>query len=175
MGNIMEAGETLLRILFVGMAATLIMDVSALIRARVFGSASIDYGLVGRWLGHMLHGQFRHASIVAAPRVRHERLVGWVFHYITGCVFAMALLGGQGLAWLCNPSLMPALLTGLISVIAPFFIMQPAFGLGIAASRTAVPSAARRRSLIAHLTFGLGLYAAGWLLMLLFPAPQCLG
>ena len=76
MGNIMEAGETLLRILFVGMAATLIMDVSALIRTRVFGAASIDYGLVGRWLGHMLHGQFRHVSIVTAPRVRHERLGG---------------------------------------------------------------------------------------------------
>ncbi|VVN82499.1 DUF2938 domain-containing protein [Pseudomonas fluorescens] len=171
----MGVGETVLRILFVGMGATLIMDVSAFIQTRVFGLASIDYGLVGRWLGHMLQGRFRHASIVTAPRVRNERLVGWVFHYITGSVFAMVLFGAQGLAWICNPSLMPALVTGLISVIAPFFIMQPAFGFGIAASKTAAPNVARRRSVIAHLTFGIGLFGAGWLLMLLFPAPLCLG
>ena len=171
----METGETIMRILFVGMAATLIMDASALIQARVLGSASADYGLVGRWLGHIFHGQFRHASIKAAPSVRNERLVGWVFHYITGCVFAMVLIGVQGVAWLCTPSLMPALMTGLISVIAPFLIMQPAFGFGIAASRTAAPKVARRRSIIAHLTFGIGLFGAGWLLILLYPAQQCRG
>ena len=171
----METSETIMRILFVGMAATLIMDVSALIQARVLGVASADYGLVGRWLGHMVDGQFRHASIKAAPRVRNERLVGWVFHYITGCVFAMALVGVQGVAWLCNPSLVPALMAGLISVTAPFLIMQPAFGFGIAASKTPAPKVARRRSVIAHLTFGVGLFGAGWMLVLLFPAPQCLG
>lgn len=156
----MGVGETVLRILFVGMWATLIMDVSASIQKRVFGLASPDYGLVGRWLGHMLQGRFRHASIVTAPSVQNERLVGWVFHYITGCVFAMMLYGAQGLAWICNPSLMPALVTGLISVIAPFFIMQPAFGFGIAASRAAAPNMARCRSVIAHLTFGVGLFGA---------------
>lgn len=169
----MGAGETVLRILFIGMGATLIMDVSAFIQARVFGVASVDYGLVGRWLGHMLKGRFRHASIVTAPRVRNERLVGWVFHYITGSVFAMVLFFAQGPAWFCNPSLMPALMTGAISVIAPFFIMQPAFGFGITASRTAAPNRARRRSVIAHLTFGGGLFVAGWLLIRLFPAPLC--
>lgn len=171
----METGETIMRILAVGIVATLIMDVLALIQARVFGVASLDYGLVGRWLGHMLHRQFRHPSIRTAPSVRNERLLGWAFHYITGCAFAAVLFGVQGVAWLCNPSLIPALMTGLISVIAPFFIMQPALGFGIAASRTAAPNVARRRSVIAHLTFGVGLFAAGWLLMLFFPASQCLG
>lgn len=171
----MEVGEMLLRTLFVGVAATLLMDVSALIRARVLGSTSLDYRLVGRWLGHLLHGQFCHASIVTAPRVRHERLVGWVFHYLTGAVFAMLLVVVQGPAWLCSPPLMPALLTGLISVAAPWLIMQPAFGLGIAASRAAAPHVARRKTVIAHLTFGVGLFGAGWLLMRFFPSSLCLG
>jgi len=166
----MGVGEALLRILLVGMGATLIMDLSAFIQARLLGLASLDYGLVGRWLGHMVRGRFWHASIVTAPRVRHERLLGWVFHYITGCFFATLLVGVQGLAWLHNPTLLPALVAGLVSVIAPFFILQPAFGLGIAASRTAAPNVARRRSVIAHLTFGVGLFAAGWLLLLGFPA-----
>ena len=170
----MEALETALRILFVGMGATLIMDVAAFIQARVFGLSSPDYALVGRWLGHMRQGRFRHAAITKAAPVRNERLMGWVFHYATDIVFAMVLIGAQGLGWVCKPTLLPALLTGLVSVIAPFCIMQPAFGLGVAASKTAAPNAARRRSMIAHLTFGLGLFVAGWLLMLLVPASSCL-
>ena len=166
----MQTSEMVLRILLVGVGATLIMDAGALIRARVFGIASLDYGLVGRWLGHMLQGQFQHAAIVAAPRVRHERLTGWVFHYLTGIVFAMLLVGFKGVEWLSHPTLLPALATGLISLLAPFFILQPAFGFGIAASKTAAPYVARRRSVITHLTFGLGLFVAGWLVLLFYPA-----
>jgi len=166
----MQTSEMVLRILLVGVGATLIMDAGALIRARVFGIASLDYGLVGRWLGHMLQGQFQHAAIVAAPRVRHERLTGWVFHYLTGIVFAMLLVGFKGVEWLSHPTLLPALATGLISLMAPFFILQPAFGFGIAASKTAAPYVARRRSVITHLTFGLGLFVAGWLVLLFYPA-----
>ena len=166
----MQTGEMVLRILLVGVGATLIMDAGALIRARVFGIASLDYGLVGRWLGHMLQGQFLHAAIVAAPRVRHERLTGWVFHYLTGIVFAMLLVGFKGVEWLSHPTLVPALATGLISLMAPFFILQPAFGFGIAASKTAAPYVARRRSVITHLTFGLGLFVTGWLVLLFYPA-----
>ncbi|MFL1502477.1 DUF2938 domain-containing protein [Pseudomonas sp. O64] len=166
--------ETALRILFVGMGATLIMDVSGFIQARVLGLASLDYGLVGRWLGHMLQGRFRHASIMAAPPIRNERLMGWVFHYITGIVFAMVLIGAKGPAWICNPTLVAALVMGLVSVIAPFFIMQPALGFGVAGSKTGAPSVARRRSVTAHLTFGLGLFVAASLLMMLFPTSSCL-
>ena len=49
----MQTSEMVLRILLVGVGATLIMDAGALIRARVFGIPSLDYGLVGRWLGLM--------------------------------------------------------------------------------------------------------------------------
>ena len=171
----MEIAETALRILLVGIGATLIMDVSGFIQARVFGRTSLDYCLVGRWLGHMVQGRFRHAPIMVAASVRNERLIGWVFHYMTGIVFAMVLIAAQGPAWICNPTLVPALVMGFVSVLAPFFIMQPALGFGVAASKTAVPSVARRRSVITHLTFGLGLFVAGWLLMLLFPASFCPG
>lgn len=170
----MEIAETALHILCIGMGATLIMDVSGFVQARVFGSASLDYGLVGRWLGYMLQGRFRNAPITAATPIRNERLMGWVFHYITGIVFATLLIGAKGPAWICDPTLTPALVMGLVSVIAPFFIMQPALGFGVAASKTGSPSIARRKSVIAHLTFGVGLFVAAWLLSLLFPASFCL-
>lgn len=53
------------------------------------------------------------------------------------------------------------MITGLGSTAAPFFLMQPAFGLGVAASKTPNPTVARFRSLRAHAVYGLGLYLTG--------------
>jgi hypothetical protein len=39
--------------------------------------------------------------------------------------------------------------------------MQPGMGQGLAARLSPEPGAARARSLVTHLVFGLGLYAAG--------------
>ena len=53
----------------------------------------------------------------------------------------------------------PALLVGIGTVAAPFLLMQPGMGAGIAASRTRRPGAARMQSLVTHTIFGLGLSA----------------
>jgi hypothetical protein len=44
------------------------------------------------------------------------------------------------------------------TVVFPFFIMQPSFGLGMAASKTPKPTQARLKSLVTHAVFGVGLY-----------------
>lgn len=51
--------------------------------------------------------------------------------------------------------------TGLGSTLASFVVMQPAFGIGVAASKTPNPTVARLRSLRAHAIYGLGLYLSG--------------
>ncbi|WP_143137933.1 DUF2938 family protein, partial [Burkholderia ubonensis] len=61
-----DTADALLRLLLIGAGGTLVMDLWALFRRRAFGTPSLDYALVGRWLGHMASGRFRHASIVAA-------------------------------------------------------------------------------------------------------------
>ncbi|MBK6454194.1 MAG: DUF2938 family protein, partial [Proteobacteria bacterium] len=91
-----------------------------------------------------------------------ERVIGWVAHYVIGVAFAGLLLAVWGLAWVRHPTIGPALLVGIGTVAAPFLVMQPGMGVGVAASRTPRPAAARRQSLITHAIFGLGLYAAGW-------------
>ncbi|MFY1050435.1 DUF2938 domain-containing protein [Ectopseudomonas khazarica] len=148
-------------IMVLGVGATLSMDLWALLRRRWFGVASLDYGWVGRWLGHMRHGQFRHAAIAKAAPLRGERLLGWGFHYLTGLVFAAAFLAWGGQAWLQRPALLPALLFGVVTVAAPLLVMQPAFGMGMAARRTPKPWLVRQRALLTHLVFGLGLYLSG--------------
>ena len=153
--------------LITGIGATAVMDLWGLARVFLFGVKAPDYGLVGRWLGHMAHGQFRHDAIMAAPPVHRERLIGWSAHYLTGIAYACLLTGIWGRTWLEHPTLGPALIVGIGTVAAPFLLMQPGMGAGIAASRTPRPAAARLQSLVTHAVFGLGLYAAGWCARLL--------
>lgn len=148
--------------LITGAGATAIMDLWGLARRPLFGIPRPDYGLVGRWLAHKRHGRFRHESIGVSPAVRGERLVGWTAHYLIGIAFAALLPGIWGIGWIQRPTVGPAVLVGIATVAAPFLVMQPAMGAGIAASRTPRPAAARVQSLVTHGVFGLGLYAAGW-------------
>lgn len=154
--------------LLVGTTATAVMDIGAIARKRLLGTPFPNYGLVGRWLAHMPHGRFRHASIAAASPVHGERLIGWTAHYLIGVAFAALLLAIMGLEWIQQPTLGPALAVGIGTVAAPFLLMQPGMGAGIAASRTPRPGAARMQSLVTHGVFGLGLYAAGWIVRLLY-------
>ena len=150
-----------------GAGATLVMDVAAIARRRWFGTPAADWGLVGRWLGHMTRGRFRHEAIAAAPPLRGERTIGWIAHYVTGIAYAALLLALRGLDWLAHPTLLPALAVGLGTAVAPFLLMQPGMGAGLFARRTPNPNAARVRTLVTHGIFGAGLYAAGWILALL--------
>jgi hypothetical protein len=142
----------------VGLGATLFMDVLALFLNRVFNIPLANYCLVGRWLRHMPEGTFTHASIAAAPKKSSECTVGWIAHYVIGTVYALVLVAFVSGSWLARPTLFPAMLFGIGSVLVPYLIMQPSFGLGIAASRTPNPTQARLRSLVAHTGFGVGLY-----------------
>lgn len=144
----------------IGLGATAVMDLWALLQRRLFGVPSLDYALVGRWLGHFPRGRFRHEAIMAAPPVAGERALGWAAHYAIGMLFAVLLIGVWGPAWVVDPTPGPALIIGVGTVVVPFLIMQPAFGAGLAASRTPQPNKARFRSLVAHLSFGVGLYLA---------------
>ncbi|MGQ0512202.1 MAG: DUF2938 domain-containing protein [Betaproteobacteria bacterium] len=157
-----------LNAVLVGVGATAVMDLWALARRPLLGVPLPDYGLVGRWLGHMPRGRFRHERIAASPAVRGERWIGWIAHYLIGIGFAGVLLALWGLDWARDPALAPALLVGVGSVAAPFLVMQPGMGAGLAARRTPRPWAARVQSLVTHAVFGFGLYAAG-LLVNLFP------
>jgi hypothetical protein len=148
-----------------GVGAMLVMDLWGLFQRRVLGVATLDYALLGRWIGHIARGRVRHERIADAAPIRGERALGWSAHYAIGITFAGLLLAIWGLRWAREPSLGPALLVALATLVAPFLILQPAFGAGIAASRTPRPNAARLRSVCTHLAFGFGLYVTArlWL------------
>lgn len=149
--------------LVIGIGATALIDTWALIRRGLFGIALPDYALVGRWIGHMGRGRFRHESMARAAPIRGEHLIGWAVHYTTGIVFAGILLGIGGPDWAQRPTLAPALLVGIATVAAPFLLMQPGMGAGVAASRTPRPHFARVQSVVTHAVFGVGLFLSALL------------
>jgi Protein of unknown function (DUF2938) len=164
----MSAGlEFVLCAAFVGVGGTLVMDLWAAFQKRVFGIPPLDYRMVGRWVGHLPRGRFVHDNIGAAASIPSELVIGWIAHYAIGVIFAALLLAVWGLDWARHPTLLPALMVGIGTVVAPFFITQPGMGIGVAAAKTPQPKVIRTRSLVAHASFGVGLYCAAWLWALL--------
>jgi hypothetical protein len=143
--------------MLLGIGATACMDAWLLLLKRL-GVPTLNFAFIGRWVGHLLHGQITHAAIAKSAPVRGELAWGWLTHYAVGVAFAGVLLALQGAAWVRSPTLLPALAVGMGTVAAPLLVMQPAMGSGFAASRTPTPLKNCLRSLANHTVFGLGLY-----------------
>ncbi len=144
--------------LLMGVGGSALIDVWSLGLRRMFHVATLNYAMLGRWIGHFPEGQFVHQKISAVEPVRGERLLGWVAHYSIGIGFAFVLLAIWGLDWAHDPTILPPMIVGVATVAAPWFVMQPAFGAGVAGSKTASPWAGRLRNLGTHTVFGIGLY-----------------
>jgi hypothetical protein len=139
------------------------MDLWAVLLQHLFGVQPSNWAMVGRWVGHLANGQFVHAKIADAPPIRAELALGWIVHYFTGITYGALLLGIWGLDWARRPTLLPALILSLAALVAPFFVLQPGMGLGVAGARTPNPNATRLRSALNHTVFGLGLYLSALL------------
>jgi Protein of unknown function (DUF2938) len=153
----MEPLSALPQAVVVGIGATAVMDLWLLVLKRS-GVPTMDFALLGRWVGHVFHGQVAHEAIRRSTPIAGELGLGWLTHYAVGVVFAALLVALQGVSWLEEPSVLPALAWGLATAAAPLFVLQPAMGAGIASSRTPAPLTNSLRSLANHAVFGLGLY-----------------
>ena len=148
----------------VGLGATLLIDLWALLLRRGFNIPSLSYCLLGRWLLHMPSGTMVHRSIAAAAQKPHECPLGWVAHYLIGTAFALVFVLLVSGSWLERPTLLPALAFGIATTLVPYLVMQPEFGLGFAASKTPRPNQSRLKSLMTHTVFGVGLYICALLM-----------
>lgn len=155
----MLCSQDIAHVVLIGIAATALMDTWLLVLARM-GIKSSSFALIGRWVGHMPRGRFTHAAIAQAEPIPAELALGWLAHYVIGVAYAVLLVAVLGDAWLQRPTLIPALVFGAATVIAPLFVMHPAMGAGFAAFKTAAPLKNCLRSVANHVVFGAGLYLA---------------
>lgn len=142
-----------------GIVATAIADLWQQLLKHGAGLPIANWRLIGRWVGTMPRGAFIHAPIAASPPVDGERGIGWAFHYAVGIAYAalyaviVRAMPDAGL------SLTSALLFGAATLLAPWFLLQPALGFGVMARRLANRRAVFWVTVTTHLVFGLGLYA----------------
>ena len=148
----------------IGLGATALMDVWAIILKAVFGIAPPNWALVGRWFCHLTRGRMFHEDIAKSEPYPRELAVGWVAHYAIGILYAAVLVLLAGPGWLTAPTFLPAWIVGLVTVGAGWFVLQPGMGAGWAASKR--PNAMQIRSLnvLAHTVFAIGLYGSALLI-----------
>ena len=144
--------------LFVGIAATLTMDLLS-DRARKFGiTAGVDGRWVGRWYLGIAKGTFVHRDIAAYPEQTGEGRAALIGHYIIGVALAIAYVFGA--RWLTLPpgSTIVAIGYGLATTVFPWFMVLPALGFGAFGLRGPDEMKLFRTSVLNHLFYGLGLW-----------------
>ena len=154
--------EVVIKILAIGIFATVIMDVWATFSNRVLNFPRTNWAMVGRWLGHIPSGKFIHNPVGSSAEIKYENILGWTFHYVIGVIYAtfyvvMVIWGFDG-----SSSLLSAWFFGLVTILSPWFILQPALGLGICAVKAPKPRMVRLQNFVIHSIFGIALYY-GWL------------
>ncbi|WP_105384078.1 DUF2938 domain-containing protein [Neorhizobium alkalisoli] len=152
--------ELLWRGILIGIGATILMDLWAILLHRVFGQPKANWAPGGRWFWHLSRGTVFHESIAAAEPHTHELALGWAGHYAVGVVYGVAFAFIVGLGWFSAPTFVPAWIFGIVTVAAGWFLMQPGMELGWAASKTPKPNKVRFLNLAAHTVFALGLYGS---------------
>ena len=156
--------EIMIQGALIGVIATIGMDIWAAVVKYVLRLPTTDWAMVGRWFGHMPRGVFVHRPISESAPIPNELVIGWFGHYVTGVVYGFAYLYIVQIFLSTRPSLNSALIFGLITLVAPWFVMQPAMGAGIFATKTPRPGLMRIINLSVHAVFGISLYIA-WLLI----------
>ena len=147
-----------------GIVATLAIDLWQRLLNAIAGLPPANWGLIGRWVAWFPRGVFVHRPISATASVRGEIIIGWVFHYAVGIVYAALYLTLMSLGFGTEPTLVSAVTFGLVLLVAPWFVMQPALGLGFMASHTPKPAVIRAVNVSVHAVFGVGLWlgAVAW-------------
>lgn len=156
--------EVIGRSLAIGIGATALLDLWALVLNRAFGLPLANWAMVGRWFAYLPRGRFMHDTIADTPPVANELAIGWIMHYLIGALFAAIVILVWGLDWARNPTLLPALIVGVVTIGCGWFILQPGMGFGLAASKRPNASQIRLIGLINHVVFGLGLWLAALLM-----------
>jgi len=144
-----------------GLVGALFLDIASSGVQKLSGgsAALIDrWGLVGRWCLGMFNRRFVYKNISQASPLKNENSAGWFFHYLIG--------GGVGfmypIFYLASNVPMPenhlisGLLFGLVTVILPWCIMFPAFGMGFFGIRASNNTVRLIKTTIIHISYGLG-------------------
>ena len=159
LSKVCSALLVLLSVIFIGSLATACMDLLVYL-LHVFFGLPVNWGLVGRWAGHILQGDFIFRHIQQSAPISHENAIGWVAHYCIGISYAFIYCFITIKVLKKNLSLLSAVIFLLFLMLVPFLVEQPAMGAGYFASLTPHPWVARLITLASHLSLAIGIFMA---------------
>jgi hypothetical protein len=146
--------------LIVGILATLTMDVVAMIALRLGitgrGPRRTGPDLIGRWIGYLFQGKFRHTDILQTPPLRGELLLGFTAHYLIGIALTIGYFGLLVVAH-ATPTALSAIVYGMGTTVLPWFLMFPSQGMGWLGRDAPADAHLAPISLFNHVVFGLGI------------------
>jgi hypothetical protein len=94
--------ELLLRAVLIGIGGSAAMDLWALVLKYCFGVRSVDYGLFGRWIGHLIDGQSGAPMKVQQELMRHASIQTTMNIYVRLCRRPSAGRTQRWCGW-CSP------------------------------------------------------------------------
>jgi len=156
--------DMLMKAIAIGVGATILMDLWAIVLAVLSGRPKPDWAPVGRWFWHLKSGVVFHDDIGKAEPYAHERALGWIGHYAVGILYGIILAVIVGPGWFAAPTFLPAFILGIVTVGAGWFLLQPGLGIGVAASKLPDAGMVRALNLVAHTVFAAGLYGTALIL-----------
>jgi hypothetical protein len=143
--------------LVAGVVGTLAMDLLNSIVARTGVFLKIDVAMIGRMAVGWTRGQFCYRHPDEMKPVPNERIYGYLTHFAIGVGLAVAFVLGWGL-WVGGPaSPVWAVLYGVATTAASFFLVYPSMGLGVFGRRSPDRVRAFITPLANHLFYGVGL------------------
>lgn len=153
--------EVVLFCLVTGIFSTIALDIWGALALKVSGRMPTNWGMVGRWLTGLPHGQWvLRGDDPSAPRTG-EYALGWIFHYLVGISYSVLLLLICGTGFVQAPRVLPVLFVGVVvSSLAGLMILMPGMGGGVFGCKLPNQRSTIIYVLVAHLVYALALYAA---------------
>ncbi|MDP8206711.1 MAG: DUF2938 family protein [Candidatus Electryonea clarkiae] len=155
------AGEMIKLILFgvfVGVAATMTMDVFAIVSQKVGLTVGAKGQWVGRWYLGIAQSQFVHANIADSPEQAGEKRAALVGHYIIGIALAVFYVVGADLLGVSPGLFLVAFGYGMATCIFPWFLVFPGLGFGLFGLKGPPELRLFTSSLMNHFFYGFGLW-----------------
>lgn len=142
-----------------GVLGTLAMDLLNQVFSRTGLLLKIDMGVIGRMAAGWVNGRFRYNNPSEMKQVSNERLYGHIAHYAIGISLALPFVFGWDL-WVGGPvSPAWALVYGVGTTAASWFLVYPSMGFGVFGRMSPDGMKAALSSLANHLFYGVGLAA----------------
>ena len=145
--------------LIAGIIATLIFDLFQISLSYAYNINKSKWNLIGRYfIGLIKNNKFFVDNIEEEEIIDNELLIGYLVHYAIGSIFGLFYVS-INLIFYSEPSLILALIIGIITVLGGWCIIMPyTYNIGFFASKKEEQFQILVQNLIAHFIFGIGLY-----------------